>query len=308
MSSGYVTLSAFLRNDTAPAFNFLFRIIGPVVFVILAASCLYSVGLDIYVTKIWLVIVYYYAGRLIYVLGFNRFRLVNWWREAFLWIASIGLGWLIYDQVIQVRENLLPDTKDLKNQFWILLILFVYSTFNSIRFSQAGTKKRKTNYLRDSYCHNKAVHGETISALATDMLSESIIYAVLLFEQFNRPPMVRLVERMVFPWGSKSLGPMQIKSARRITDNESVRLGVLHVMEIYQSAIETGIQKAATKDKLFDPITNYSHRQFVVYKVASAYNKDDSYLAGIQEMHLQVIEEQYPNLVFKYPHWSDTLV
>lgn len=308
LSSGYVTLSAFLKNDGAPAFNLLFRIIGPIVFVILAASFLYSAGLDKYVTNIWLVILYYYVGRLLYILGFSRFRLVNWWRETFLWIVSIGLGWLIYDQVIQVRENLLPDVKDLKNQFWILLILFLYSTFNNIRLTQEGTKRRKTNYLRNSYCRSKALYGEAISSLATDILSESIIYAVLLYEQFNRPAMVRLVERMVFPWGSKSLGPMQIKSDLRITDTESVRLGVQHIMEIYRSAVEAGIQKATMKGKIFDPVSISSHRQFVIYKIASTYNKDDAYLSGIQEMHSQVVEVLYPSLIFVHKHWSESLV
>lgn len=308
VSSGYISLSAFLQNDGAPAFNLLFRILGPIVFIILAASFFYSVGLDRYVANIWLVILYYYAGRLLYILVFGRHQLVNWWREALLWAASIGLGWLLYDQIIQVRENLLPDVKDLKNQFWILLILFLYSAFNNIRLGQEGTKKRKENYLKNSYTRCKALYGKIISSLATDTLSESLIYSVLLYEQFNRPAMIQMAERMVFPWCSRSLGPMQVKTNKRITDAESVRLGAEHIIEAYRGALEEGAQKAKINKIDFNPLSNNMHLHFVLYKVASGYNKDDDYMFGIQEMHSQIVELLYPELQFVSKHWSKYLV
>lgn len=307
-SSGYITLTAFLQRDIAPAFNLLFRVIGPIVFVIVVASFFYSVGLDRYVFQIWLVVLYYYLVRLFFIVGFSRLRLVNWWREIFLWISSVGLGWLLYDYIIQDRTILLPEVKDLKNQFWILLILFIYAVFNTVQLNQEGTKQRKDNYIRRAYFKCKASYGEIVASLSVDPLSESLIYSILMFEQFNRPALVRLVERIVFPWGSRSLGPMQITTDRRITDNESVRLGAEHVVSIYKNVTNAGNQKAMSKNKSFDPITNRLHRQYVVRSVASAYNKDDDYVQGISEMHSKVIEDFYPNLKFSTVHWSEYLI
>jgi hypothetical protein len=54
-SAGYLTLDIFLKRDEAPAFNFVFRVFGPVVFVLLAACLLYLAKLDSYVEGIWLV-------------------------------------------------------------------------------------------------------------------------------------------------------------------------------------------------------------------------------------------------------------
>jgi hypothetical protein len=93
--SGYLTLDLLLKRDEAPAFNFVFRVLGPVVFVIFAACVLYWAGLDRYVRDIWLVILYSFVFRLLFNLSFGRVLLLNWQREALLWIASIGLGWVL---------------------------------------------------------------------------------------------------------------------------------------------------------------------------------------------------------------------
>lgn len=308
LSSGYLNLSTFARTDAAPAFNLLFRVVGPAVFITIAATALYAFGLDRYVTNIWAVIAFYCLGRLAYIVSFGRVRLVNWPREVLIWTISIGGGWLLYGQIISARETLLPEIKDLKNQFWILLILFVYAAFNSARFSTDGTVRRKTDYLRHSYATSRAKYGSEIGSMTTDALSESLAYSVLMYEQFNRPRWVRLIERMVFPWASQSLGPMQVKTSSRITDTESVRIGVQHLMTLYAAAFTDGSEKAALKSQQFDPVTNPSHRHFVIYKVASGYNKDDHYLSGIHEMHEQLVELLYPNLRFSSPHWSEHLI
>src|SRR5690242_8304857 len=80
-ASGYLTLDIFLKRDEAPAFNFAFRVLGPVVFLMLAACILYWLQLDRYVRNIWLVVVYSFAFRLFVNLAFGRFLLLNFRRE-----------------------------------------------------------------------------------------------------------------------------------------------------------------------------------------------------------------------------------
>ena len=135
-TQGYLTLNLFLKRDEAPAFNLLFRIFGPIIFIILAASLLYAANLDRYVYEIWLVVLYYFAGRLLFNLAFGRALLINWAREALLWGSSIGLSWLLYDQVIQERKILLPDVTHISNHLWVLIALFVYSTLKPLLNSE----------------------------------------------------------------------------------------------------------------------------------------------------------------------------
>jgi hypothetical protein len=304
---GYMTLSAFVQADAAPAFNFLFRVVGPMVFVILSATGLYSLGLDRYVASIWLVAAYYCFARLAYIVILDRIRLVNWPREFFIWVAMIGGTWLIYRSVISNREYLLPEIKDLKNQFWILLILFVFTAFNNIRLRSDETVARKRAYLLGAYSSSRERYGRLISSLVRDELSESIVYSVLIYEQFNRPRLVQLVERLVFPVFSRTLGPMQVATNTRLTDSDSVRLGTERVIALYDSALNEGAKKAADKGRQFEPATNSSHRCYVIYRVASGYNKDDGYLADMQEMHNEVVALRYPALQFTAPHWTEHL-
>lgn len=295
-SSGYVTLTLFLRRDEAPAFNFLFRIFGPVVFLILVASLLLALDLDRYAHEIWLVVLYYFLGRLLFNLAYGRVLLMNWRREALLWGLSIGLSWLLYDRVIREGRSLLPDFAHISNHLWVLIALFLYSTLNNVRFSSEATKRRKNRYLYVAYSDNKLQYHDTISRIAPDRLAESIIYSILIYEGFNRPPLARLLERALFPWVSKSLGPMQVTTDRRISDEESVQIGATEVVNAYQKALVAGKGAAAKKNKTFDPVGSQSHRLYVISKVAAAYNRDDSYVSEIRELHEALSREFYPEL------------
>jgi len=295
-TSGYLTLSMFLRRDEAPAFNLLFRTFGPIAYIVVVATLFYVLGLDRYVRDIWLVVLYYFVGRLLFNLSYGRLLLINWPREALLWGMSIGVTWVLYDQVIQERKNLLPDVAHLNNHLWVLVALFVYSTLNNVRFNREATKRRKNRYLYVAFSDNKLRYHDLISAIAPDRLAESIIYSVLIYENFNRPPVARALERLVFPWVSKSLGPMQVATQRRISDDESVKLGAGRLVDAYHQALAAGEEKAKEKKVTFDPGKNHHHRLFIVSRVAAAYNKDDGYVSEVRELQQAIAREFYPEL------------
>jgi hypothetical protein len=308
-SSGYLTLDFFLKRDNAPAFNFVFRVIGPVVFVVLTACLLYSAGLDRFVQNIWLVIVYQFTFRLVWNLSFGRYLLMNFRREILLWGVSIGLGWLLYEHVIKYKDYLFPDYTHISNHLWVLVALFLYSTLNQLKFDEERSKRRKNKYLYAAYGDNKLQFDSVIAKIAQNRLVESIIYSILVYEGFNRPRAARIFEHLLFPWVSKTLGPMQIKTNQRISDHESVRLGALRVAEAYQDALNTGSEIALAKKKEFDPTNNQSHRRYVILRVAAAYNKDDTYAVEIENVHAILSKEFYKEFVPpKPPRRSDYLI
>jgi hypothetical protein len=308
-TSGYLALDIYLKRDDAPAFNFVFRVIGPVVFVVLAACLLYIVGLDQFVQNIWLVIVYQFLFRLLFNLSFGRYLLLNLRREALLWVVSIGLGWFLYEHVIINKDYLFPDYKHISNHLWVLVTLFLYSTLNHLRFDEEKSKRRKNQYLYSAYGDNKHQYDNIISKITQNRLVESIIYSILIYEGFNRPRMARIVEYLFFPWGSKTLGPMQIKTKHRISDLEGVRLGAIRVADAYQDALKTGSEKAKAKNKEFNPTTNQSHRLYVILRVAAAYNKDDTYATEIENVHAILSKEFYKEFAPpKPPRRSDYLI
>lgn len=298
-----MSLSAYVRSDEAPAFNIIFRVLAPVVFVVLTASFFYSVGFDWVVQEIWLTTAFYCLLRLLYILVFDRIHLINWMKEAFIWLTSTGLTWLIYKYFIENKANLLPEPEELKNQFWIIIILFIYSLLNRIDLDNTKTKLRKLNYLNRNYLFFKSKFGILISSNSPDVLCESLIYAVLLCENFNRPKVIRAIEHLAFPKFAKTLGPMQVNTVKRLNDLDCVEQGSKIISRSYIEAIEYAKQKLKA-DEDFNPYVNRNHMKYLQYRIAANYNKDNEYVEAITEMHDQLLENVYPTFLPRQRQWS----
>ena len=79
----YFQISSFLETDEAPAFNFSFRILTPIVFIILLSALLYSVDMDNYVKDIYFISIYYVLFRAFFNIAISRSLLVNWKKQFF---------------------------------------------------------------------------------------------------------------------------------------------------------------------------------------------------------------------------------
>jgi len=65
---------------------------------------------------------------------------------------------------------------------------------------------------------------------------EDLAYAVLVYETFNRPTVYRWIEsHLLFPLGlSRSLGPMQVQTPTRLSDEKAVSLGVQKLLSDFK--------------------------------------------------------------------------
>lgn len=288
--SGYISLSVFVKRDEAPAFNFLFRVLGPIVFVVLAAALFYWLDWDGLVEGIWRVVLYHLAFRLAFNLVLNRALLLNWGREALIWATSLGVVVPLYEHVISVRQYLLPDAQSITNELWVIVVLFIYSTLNSIQLKPEASAKRKDRYLRSSYQTLRSKYHDIVSDVAPDRFSESIIYTIMVYESFNRPRAAQLVEHLLFPWYSKTLGPMQVKTDKRLSAEESVRLGASRVADSYKEA-----RRYVEQYPNYEATGELPDEQ-ALWQVAADYNRDDEYVRDIRELNSMVLERFYSDL------------
>lgn len=97
---------------------------------------------------------------------------------------------------------------------------------------------------------------------------ELVAYAILIYETFNRPRFAQFIERLVFPWASHSLGPMQVQTDHRLTDLESVALGVNMLKEYFRQTNEelTGRRES---------------RYMIIRQTLAKYNRDEDYIGEI---------------------------
>lgn len=285
-SVGYMQISMFLRTEEAPAFNFVFRVLGPVVFLFICAAVLYALRLDRYVDRIYLVSVYYVVIRLVFNVATNRARLLNWVRQVLYWFGILSLSYLAYQRVISTRANLLPDFSTFANELWIIIMIFLFQTMNQLRFSSEGTERRKSSYLKSRLAHFQSRYGPNIETWVSNPKLISLVYAIVIYEDFNRPQLVRWVENLVFRIRQKpmSLGVMQVRTSKLITDASSISLGVRKILEASQKSI------GRLDAELSDP--GNQHRGYsewmldaeIERDILKDYNPDDKYINEVSEL------------------------
>src|SRR5688500_18998938 len=125
ISAGYLQLSLFARADEAPAFNIVFRVLTPLVFLVLLAAFWHTVGVPEFVRGIWLVAVYYVVVRWTFNIVVGRASLLNWPAQIAIATAIVVAALVLDTTVLQVRRNILPDPSTLANELWVVVLLFL---------------------------------------------------------------------------------------------------------------------------------------------------------------------------------------
>lgn len=277
-SIGYMEISIFVKTEEAPALNFLIRVLTPIVYIIIVSTILYYFGFDKYVWNIYLVNVYYIVFRLLFNLITNRGLLLNWYRQFLYWIAIVVISFFTYEKLIKVKANILPDFTTVSNEIWIIIFIFIFQIANNLRFSQEATQKRKDNYLKSRYTYFKKIYGQLIKDLTQNEILESIVYAVLIYEDFNRPKVARHIENIKFRLTKEphTLGVMQVKSDRLISDLESVKIGTEKIVNAYKKYLENPTE---TESTYFD----WYAKNFIIndYNVGTSYHGEVNELTDI---------------------------
>ena len=226
-------ISIFVKSETAPAFNFLFRVLSPVVYIIIISTILYKLDQDQLVKKIYLVPIYYIVFRLGFNIITNRARLLNWRRQFIHTVTIVIISWLTYNSIIKDKRNILPDLSTVSNELWVIILLFLFQTLNNLQFSSDDTEKRKGNYLKLRYNKFKKEFDVIIKGITGNKKIQALVYAILIYEDFNRPKVARFAENIKFRLTKKpmTLGVMQIRSSELIDDEQSVRRGVDKILK-----------------------------------------------------------------------------
>ena len=289
ISVGYMQMNVVIQEDTAPAFNFLFKVIAPIVFIVLCAVIFDVLKLDIFKVNVYFIVIFYWIIRIIWVICSSRCRLMNWFEQFIYWGISIGLAVWVYSLIEQV-EQILPTPRSLLDQLWILIIMFMYSIVNKVQFSRKETIKRKNNYLKYRYETFKKKYDSIIKGFFQNEFYEALTYSIMIYEDFNRPILVRWIEYIQF-WITRkphTLGIMQVTTKEYINDKDSI---LLAMQKINLDSI-TIMQKSPSSK--FDV-------DHIAYLIASKYNPGDcDYACEVQEIFEQISSMFYNKMPNSY--------
>lgn len=282
---GYMQMSVGMKDDTAPMFNYLFKVLAPVVFIILVAALFQAVGLKEFTKNIYLIVVYYWAFRLLYVWLLGHISLLDWTVQIVYWISSIGLAvWV--NSLIDKLDTILPSPQSLIEELWLLIILFIYSILNKLEFSREATERRKKNYIyRQFEKLHKRFGGQVDGYFQSDFM-RALTFSIMIYENFNRSSTARFLERILLKRSKKkhTYGVMQVMSDRVLTDEESVALGM--------KKIEQDCQKVFTEEE-----RDETYATLIVSYVAEAYNGgDEKYSSEVVDVFCRLNEKYYKDV------------
>lgn len=220
---GYVQMSVGLQDDTAPLFNYLFKVLAPIVYIILLAVLFQALGRNDLCDDIYFIVVYYWVFRFLYVTARGQLPLLNWKVQILYWISSIALAFWV-NSIIDKVETVLPSPQALLEQLWILIILFLYSIFNKLEFSREGADKRIKRYTFKKVDSFKKKYGSIVDAQFSQDFYKAVVYSIMVYEDFNRPAIARFLERLLFRYSKKphTYGIMQVTSTKPFSNEDSV--------------------------------------------------------------------------------------
>jgi len=287
-SLDYVSLSLFSEQSKSPAFNYIIRVFSPVVYIIIISTLFYSFTLDRYTYNIYLVSVYYILFRLIVNLLTGRGMLINWLKQIIYWISIIGFSYLIYHKFIILKKNILPDFTTIANEVWVIILIFLYQVFNKINVPQEGATKRHESYIRNHYVEFKKDYGHIINDILEEGQLRCLAYSIIIYENFNRPKAIRLIENIRFYFTKKphTLGIMQVNTNEYINDRKSVEKGCYRILNSFQNH----------KHLFISNKKQYYHGDYsIISDIISDYNLGSEYHSEVYEIFTYVKSEFYKN-------------
>lgn len=278
---GYQSISLFESRNESIALNFIIRTFSPTVTMIVISAILISYFDKSYTSNIYLISVYYFFIRLSYILLFGKFYLVRWSKVIFQSLVGVIIAFWAYKELVVPGKPLIPDMTTIGNELWVVIAVFIYTAVNGIETSSAPSARRKNRYIAIRYDEFRKLYGALIYDKFPNKLIELTIFSIMIYEDYNRPKLVRFFERTVFSHISKSTGLMQISSGSTLSDYESVELAISQISESYKK--ESSLKKGE------DPY-------YIIRRVIINYNKDADYVSdvlSVMEVMAKRIDDSY---------------
>lgn len=249
-SKGYIKFSFLDDKDEALALNFMIKVLGPTVYIIIVAALLQFLKLPLDLKRIIWIVYFYLFLRISVIFVYQRIRIVNWVRIIIHYTFILLLAIMIQKKFISDLQTLLPDFRQIKNEIWLLILIFLYQVGNSHRMATTQPemqprgleflpelKSRKRKYILRNYKKMKQKYDFIIEPVlnGNEQLS-IIIYSIIIFENFNRPYLIRKIENLKYSLTKKpgTFGIMQVRSNSSLSDIESIREGTVSLQSEYK--------------------------------------------------------------------------
>lgn len=262
----YIPMTSLAKDDYS-GFNTVYRVLFVPIGVVFASIALYQLGMGGYVSDIWLVGVYVLILQLLSIMIMGRWKLVAKMRTIVTQSLAILLTYYLYTIAISKGvAYLLPSEDSIRTELWIIIVLFLYGMFRDMPEGEKDSAHRKHKYWSHKIPKLSEKYRVSLGEYEEDLAD--ILLAVMVYENYNRPKITRILESIV---PSKTRYIMQVYGAK--SDEDSIRLAA--------ESIEYGYSeyKKIAQDAMWE-------KEFALREIFKSINPgDDGYGNEVFDIH-----------------------
>lgn len=225
----------------------------------------------------------YYIYRMVLIcLVLRRKELYNFKYELTVAIFGIILGILLNVFFLKSTKSLFISVSDLKEELWFSIILIIYGFIKSLmdkKIKQDDVLKEEQliKYIKRRFDAFYLKYAETLDINAQNSYLCILLFAIMIFENFNRGPFIRELEKIKVKTGhSATVGIMQVRSHSVLTNKESIKKAYELIEYYYKQIYENEIYG--------NELSGYD-----VEFIAQKYNHDEKYSDSIAFIYTRLL-------------------
>ena len=228
--------------------NFFQKIVNPAVYLAVVAAIAQHLLTVELIESMWLLIPIFWIYRLLFMITKNVLVFLNLKYEAIALVLSLLLGETIFFRIIkpllvQNKSIWIPAT-ELRDALWFAILTYLAKVIWEIMkqsFSNDNlypdSKRRELVWARYDKFNRKygdfivdQISRRYIDRLNVQNRLASLLYAIMIYEDSNRPFLIRQAEYILkvtlFRQRAMTLGIMQFKAFHKITNIESISYAI----------------------------------------------------------------------------------
>lgn len=265
---------------------------------------------------IWLYVVTYFAYRYVLICCILRRKELytfpyEWGMAGAAFIICGLLSFFFFGK----NKELFITADELKEELWFAIILIVYTFVkhmldNKIKQDDVLTRSQLEKYIKNKFVKLYARYKTEIDISCKNKIIWIIIFAIMIFEDFNRGELVRKIERIKLKIvGQATVGIMQMSSHKDLTDEESIKKAYEYLVKEVE---KQGIDDLNYIDTLFlntilrgyNPDENYAKSVTYIYEYLYSFISCDEYYS--EQFHMWDTDFSDP-IIEKKKIWCDNI-
>jgi len=265
--------------------NFFQLLIHPAIYLAIISWILQLLSLDAIVHTLWLMVPLYWALRLIVAVFRDTLCFLNWRFQVVLFLVSLllseGTLFLIILPLLEKKQTVFINLEQFRDAFWFAVFCFLAKFFwDYAKHKMVGKEvfpsSKKANVITRRYNKYHKKYNQFIGkSIASECVFKSskqrehfscLIYAIMIYEDHNRPIYLRAIEytvKLFCPNRLMSLGIMQVQTKTLMSSKTSIICAIKMLYNSFSTC--EGICAIGESIHNYNPSASYYDEVIAIY-------------------------------------------